>query len=310
MIKAYWRLLGICLGASLLIFSGVASASCDALAKGFRDVVPNHADSRNIVGQDFDAILERGFLTFAVYEDFAPYSWMEGSKPTGIDIEIAEVIAKEMEVEAKFNFFAADENVDADFRNQVWRGGLINGEVSNVMMHAPYNKDLQCRNEFVVLGGQYYNETLATAYWKDAFPDGAPTTPFYRFHKVGVENDTVSDFYLVNFNRGMLRQNVVHYPDHKAAFDGLIKREVDAVMGVKGKLEYLDQASDPKDKVAVDSPPLINFSLNEWTIGIAVNFRYREIFYTVDGIIEDMVKDGRMQKLFEKYKVSYAKPEY
>ena len=294
----------------LLAISGLAFANCEDLAKGFGDVVPKRSDTVNIVGQDFDTVLERGYLTFAVYEDFAPYSWMSGTEPKGIDIDIAKAIAKEMEVEARFNFFASDENVDADFRNQIWRGALIDGEVSNIMMHAPYNKDLQCRNEFVVLGGQYYNETLATAYQKDAFPDGAPTTPFYRFHKVGVENDTVSDFYLSNFSAGMLRKNVVHYTDHKAAFDGLVKREVDAVMGVKGKLEYLDQTGDIDDKIAVDTPPLVNFSLNEWTIGIAVNFRYREIYYTADGVIEDMVKDGRMQKIFDKYQVSYAKPDY
>lgn len=299
-----------CLSIWLLAMSGLAFANCEDLAKGFGDVVPKRADTINIVGQDFDTILERGYLTFAVYEDFAPYSWQDGTDAKGIDIEIAKVIAEEIGVAARFNFFASDENVDADFRNQVWRGALINGEVSNIMMHAPYNKDLQCRNEFVVLGGQYFNETLATAYWTDAFPDGAPTTPFFRFHKVGVENDTVSDFYLVNFNGGMLRKNVIHYDDHQQAFDGLLQREVDAVMGVKGKLEYLDKTSDLADKVAVDSPPLVNFALNEWTIGIAVNFRYREVFYTADGIIEEMVKDGRMQTIFEKYHVSYAKPDY
>lgn len=299
-----------CLSIWLIAMSGLAYANCEDLAKGFGDVVPKRADTINIVGQDFDTILERGYLTFAVYEDFAPYSWLDGADAKGIDIEIAKVIAEEIGVAARFNFFASDENVDADFRNQVWRGALINGEVSNIMMHAPYNKDLQCRNEFVVLGGQYFNETLATAYWKDAFPDGAPTTPFFRFHKVGVENDTVSDFYLVNFNGGMLRKNVIHYDDHQQAFDGLLQREVDAVMGVKGKLEYLDKTSDLADKVAVDSPPLVNFALNEWTIGIAVNFRYREVFYTADGIIEDMVKDGRMQTIFEQYNVSYAKPDY
>lgn len=299
-----------CLSIWLLAMSGLAFANCEDLAKGFGDVVPKRADTINIVGQDFDTILERGYLTFAVYEDFAPYSWQDGTDAKGIDIEIAKVIAEEIGVAARFNFFASDENVDADFRNQVWRGALINGEVSNIMMHAPYNKDLQCRNEFVVLGGQYFNETLATAYWTDAFPDGAPTTPFFRFHKVGVENDTVSDFYLVNFNGGMLRKNVIHYDDHQQAFEGLLQREVDAVMGVKGKLEYLDKTSDLADKVAVDSPPLVNFALNEWTIGIAVNFRYREVFYTADGIIEDMVKDGRMQTIFEQYNVSYAKPDY
>lgn len=299
-----------CLSIWLVAMSGLAFANCEDLAKGFGDVVPKRADTINIVGQDFDTILERGYLTFAVYEDFAPYSWMSGTEAKGIDIDIAKVIAEEIGVEARFNFFASDENVDADFRNQVWRGGLVNGEVSNIMMHAPYNKDLQCRNEFVVLGGQYFNETLATAYWRDAFPDGAPTTPYYRFHKVGVENDTVSDFYLVNFNGGMLRKNVIHYDDHKQAFDGLLKREVDAVMGVKGKLEYLDKTDDLAGKVAVDTPQLVNFALNEWTIGIAVNFRYREVFYTADGIIEEMVKDGRMQNIFDKYDVSYAQPDY
>jgi len=299
-----------CLSIWLVAASGLAFANCEDLAKGFGDVVPKRADTINIVGQDFDTILERGYLTFAVYEDFAPYSWKSGTEAKGIDIDIAKVIAEEIGVAARFNFFASDENVDADFRNQVWRGGLINGAVSNIMMHAPYNKDLQCRNEFVVLGGQYFNETLATAYWKNAFPDGAPTTPYYRFHKVGVENDTVSDFYLGNFNGGMLRKNVIHYDDHKQAFDGLLKREVDAVMGVKGKLEYLDKTDDQAEKVAVDTPPLVNFALNEWTIGIAVNFRYREVFYTADGIIEDMVKDGRMQTIFEKYDVSYTQPDY
>jgi len=306
----HFRKIGKTITASLSIglfaVSGLAHASCADLAKGYEDVVPKRSDSLNIVGQDYDRIVERGFMTFAVYEDFAPYSWQEDSEAKGIDIEIAKVIAEAFEVKPKFNFFAADENVDADFRNQVWRGGLINGEVSNVMMHAPYNKDLQCRNEFVVLGGQYFNETLATAYRKAAFPDGAPTTPFYRFHKVGVENHTISDFYLSNFNGGMLLKNVIHYPDHKSAFEGMVKQEVDAVMGVKGKLEYLDKS----DEIDVGTPPLVNFSLNEWTIGIAVNFRYREVFYTVDGVIEEMVKDGRMQKIFEKYGISYAKPEY
>jgi len=288
----------------LLIASGQIQASCDSLAKGFRDVVPNRADAKNIVGQDFDTILDRGFLTFAVYEDFAPFSWEESGKPMGIDIDLARVIAEEMGVEARFNFFAADENVDADFRNQIWKGPIVSGAVSNVMMHAPYNKDLQCRNEFVVLGAQYYNEQLATAYRSDVF-DEAPTTPYFRFHKVGVENHTISAFYLENFNGGMLLPNVLHYPSPEAAFAGL-EGEVDAVMGMKSTLEFLDQA----DNIEVATPPLVNFALNEWTLGIAVNFRYRELYYTIESTIEDMVKDGRMEDIFQQYRVDWLAPNY
>lgn len=295
------RLLG---ALALVAAAGQSAASCDDLAKGFRDVVPNHADAKTIVGQDFDTILDRGYLTFAVYEDFAPFSWEKAGKPAGIDVDLARAIAAEIGVEARFNFFAADENVDADFRNQVWKGPLINGAVSNVMMHAPYNKDLQCRNEFVVLGGQYFNEQLATAYRTDVF-DEPPTTPYFRFHKVGVEDHTISAFYLGNFNGGMLLPNVRHYPSHEQAFAAM-DGEVDAVMGIKSVLEFLDQSDD----IEVATPPLVNFALNEWTLGVAVNFRYRELYYTVDGIIADMVNDGRMAALFAEYGVAWSKPDY
>lgn len=291
-------------GLSLAVASGVSHANCADLAKGFGDVVPKQADSVTIVGQDFDTILDRGYLTFAVYEDFAPFSWEQSGKATGIDIELAKVIAEEIGVEAHFNFFAADESVDADFRNQIWKGPVVSGAVSNVMMHAPYNKDLQCRNEFVVLGGQYYNEKLATAYRNDIFEE-PPTTPFYRFHKVGVENHTISAFYLENFGGGMLLPNVHHYNTREAAFAGL-EGEVDAVMGMKSTLEFLDES----EKIDVATPPLVNFSLNEWTLGIAVNFRYRELYYTIDGIIEDMIKDGRMEEIFSRYRVNWLAPDY
>ncbi|WP_370458535.1 substrate-binding periplasmic protein [Aliiroseovarius sp. PrR006] len=286
--------------------SGHALARCEDLAKGYDDVVPNRSDTRIDVGQDFDTILERGFLTFAVYDDFAPFSWEEGGKPKGIDIEIARIIAEDIGVEARFNFVTADENVDADLRNQVWKGPLIGGRVSNIMMHVPYSKDLQCRNELVVLNGQYFNETLATAYRIDVFPDDAPTTPYYRFHKVGVENHTISDFYLSNFNGGMLLPNIRHYPEHEDAFAAMEAGEVDAVMGVKSILEHLDQS----DAIAVATPPLVNFALDTWTLGIAVRHNFRELSYAADYAIADALADGRIAAIFEKYGVSHAAPEY
>ncbi len=300
MMKTAIAIIGI-LAAPVAAFS-----NCEDLAKGFDDVVPKQSDTIINVGQDFDTVLEQGFMSFAVYEDLAPYSWQEGDEPKGIDIDIARVVAEEIGVDARFNFFASDENVDADFRNQIWKGPLISGQVSNVMMHAPYDRDLQCRNEFVVLGGQYMNEMLATAYRVEAFEDGAPTPAYYRFHKVGVENHTLAAFYLENFNSGMLLPNIVHYPSIENAYEGLEAAEVDAVMGVRGILQYLDQS----DEIEVDTPPLLNFALDEWTIGIAVNFRYRELDETVDGVISDMISDGRMKAIFDEYGVEWLPPEY
>lgn len=301
----FWSHIVLVLG--LLIGSAqVGWARCEDLAKGYGDVIPKRSDTRIDVGQDFDTILERGFLTFAVYENFAPFSWEDGGKPMGIDIEIARIIAADIGVEARFNFVAADESVDADLRNQIWKGPLIGGQVSNIMMHVPYSKDLQCRNEFVVLNGQYFNETLATAYRVDVFPDEPPTTPFYRFHKVGVENHTISDFYLSNFNGGMLLSNIRHYPEHEDAFAAMEAGEVDAVMGVKSVLEYLDQS----DEIAVATPPLVNFALDTWTLGVAVRHNFRELSYAADYAISDAIADGRIAEIFKRFGVTHTAPDY
>ena len=307
-------LLPIAFAAALVGGAGDAAAiwRCDDLAKGFDDVVPNRSDTVIVVGQDFDTILERGYMTFAFYEEFPPFSWEEGGRPRGIDIDIAKVVADEIGVEGRFHLVQADETVDADLRNYVWRGPVVSGTVHNVMFHVPYNKDFQCRNEFVVLGGQYYNETLATAYRRDTFPDGAPTTGYFRYHKVGVDGGSLAAFYLQNFGGGMLLPNVVTYYGHREAFEGMMAGEVDAVMGIKGILRHLDVTLDDGsgDAYAVDTPPLVNFGISEWTLGIAVNFRYRELFYTVDGIIADMQADGRMERIFADYGLEWTPPDY
>ena len=91
---------------------------------------------RDIAGQDMDTILDRGFMTFALYEDFPPYSWEDGSTPRGVDVEIAALIADYVGAEPRYRFVGAAENLDADLRNNVWKGGIVGGAVSNVMIRA------------------------------------------------------------------------------------------------------------------------------------------------------------------------------
>ena len=100
---------------------------------------------RDIVGQELDQIQDQGHMLFAVYEDFPPYSWEEGGQPRGVDIEIARLIAKDLGVEARFNFVDAGENLDADLRNNIWKGPISGGRVANVMMRVPYDSSCKCR---------------------------------------------------------------------------------------------------------------------------------------------------------------------
>ena len=127
--------------------------------------------SRDIVGADLDTIVDRGFITFAAYEDFPPWSYEQDGKPAGVDIEIGRLIAEDLGVEARFQLVAAGENLDADLRNWIWKGPVVSGRVANVMLHVPYDSDYACRVEQVTFTGQYQQERIGIAYRKDAYPD-------------------------------------------------------------------------------------------------------------------------------------------
>ena len=47
------------------------------------------------IGRSLDQIREDGYIEFALYEDYRPWSWEEGGKPTGIDVDIAKLIAED-----------------------------------------------------------------------------------------------------------------------------------------------------------------------------------------------------------------------
>lgn len=260
---------------------------------------------RDIVGQDLDQIVERGYIEFAVYEDFAPYSWEEKGKPQGVDIELGRIIAADLGVEARFNFVAAGENLDADLRNQVWKGPIVGGRVSNVMLHVPYNPELECRIEQIVLTGQYFNEKIVIAYSREAYPDAGPVPAYFRYDTVAVENDSIADFYLSSMFGGQMRDNVRRYPSPIEAMEALTAGEVMAVMGPRGQLEH-----GVTEAIAVHAPPLVGFQLSEWTLGVAVHHAYRPLAYSVDDAIRAAVTDGRLAKIFADYGLSYGEPAW
>ncbi|MGD9294116.1 MAG: transporter substrate-binding domain-containing protein [Roseobacter sp.] len=259
---------------------------------------------RDIVGQDMDVILEQGHMLFAVYEDYPPYSWEEAGKPRGIDIEVARIIAEDLGVEARFNFVAAGENLDADLRNNIWKGALIGGKIANVMMRIPYDSAFKCRVEQVVFTGQYASESIAIAYDEASYPDEKPVPAYFRFDPVAVENDSISDFYLSSFAGGQLAAKVKRFPDMGAAMAALQSGEVKAAMGPLAQLEF---GAGPG--IGVHQPPLAGFAVSRWTIGVAVNFRYRPLSYAVDDAVRYAIEDGRIPKIFADYGVTYQMPE-
>ena len=259
---------------------------------------------RDIVGQDIDQIMDRGYMTFAVYDDYPPYSWEDGRTPRGIDIEIARIIAEDLGVEARFNFVAAGENLDADLRNNIWKGAIIGGRISNVMMRVPYDSAFNCRVEQVVFTGQYMTESIAIAYAENEYPDGGPVPAYFRIDTVAVENDSIADFYLTSFAGGQVAAGVRRYPTMADAMQALADGEVMAAMGPLAQLEY-----GAEDGIAIHQPPLPGFAKSKWTLGTGSHYAYRGLSYGLDDAIWAALADGRIKGIFEQYGLTHQPPE-
>jgi ABC-type amino acid transport substrate-binding protein len=300
------------------LLSGVAAAlaalpafaRCENVAPGEK---PQNT-TREYVGQTLDEIVDRGTLTVAVYEDFPPYSWMDGTTPRGVDIEVGRILAEGLGVQPEYRFVQAGENLQTDLMSYVWRGTVQKEPVSNVMLRVPYNSDFTCLVEQVVFTGQYAKEEIAIAYALAAYPDavpsdedrheGGPVPAFFRYDSVAVENDSIADFYLTSYPGGQIGPNIRRFPAMAQGMAALAAGEVMAAMGPRAQLEW-----GAGDGVAVHQPPLVGFALSSWTLGIAVHHSHRDLAYALDDAIAAALADGRIAAAYAGYGLTFTLPD-
>lgn len=290
---------------SIVLVAAFSAATANARCEDHIPQPKPQNAARDIVGADLDAIVERGYIEFAAYENFAPWSFVENGKPVGVDIEIGKVIAEALGVSPRFKLVSADENLDADLRNWVWKGPIVSGRVTNVMLRVPYDSNFACRVEQVVFTGQYMVENVAIAYRHDVYPEDPPVAAYFRYDPVAVENDTIADFYLTNLLGAGGHQNIHRFPTMAAAMEDLASGEIPAAMGPRGQLEYA-----LTDDSGIHSPNMPGLGLGKWTLGVAVHFAYRPLAYSVDDAIQAAISDGRMEQIFTKFGLTYTAPEF
>lgn len=286
--------------AAALVLSGPALAAC-------ADTPPEQRLQNTFpqdIGRSLDQIREDGWIEVAVYEDYKPWSWDEAGQPKGIDVDIAKLIAKDLGVEPRIRFVQSSETLDQDLLNYVYRGAVVGGHVSNLFMHAPYDVEYSCRFDQVVFTGIYGEEHLAIAYKPADYPEKGPVPAVFRYDPVGVENDSISDFYLTNLSGGQGTDKIHRYATTEAAMEALSKGEIMAVMAPRSELE-----GAMADGITIHEPPFVGLAKTKWLIGLALSFQHRPLGYEVDDIIDAAIADGRIPEIFKSYGVTFYPPE-
>jgi ABC-type amino acid transport substrate-binding protein len=248
-----------------------------------------------------DTVRERGNLAVIVYRDFPPFSQQKGGKVVGIDVDIAQEIGKRLGVAVEILQLTADESVDDDLRNGVWKGTVVGGRVGDVMMHVPYDRQLDIRNDMAVLFGPYYQETLAVAR-----PRQTLTVAELSDERTAVELDSISDLYLSGVFGGSIRDSLHRFLTYAEAVKAYQDGEVSALMGTRSELQAAVKGLDHPPVVSV--PGLPGLTMRSWPLGVAVKMDSRDLGYAVADALQAMMDDGTLEGIFQTYGVTYQKP--
>lgn len=265
--------------------------------------------------RSFDDMLDSGVLKVAVYENFPPYSFLQGGKAQGVDVDLAQSLAKGQGLQLELLWVTPGEKLDDDLRNFIWKGHYMRpGVMADLMLRVPYDREFSNRrndvgelaNEQVVMFGPYQRERWQVVHDSRRLPQ-LDTIGLFQYHKVGVEVDSVPSFYLTSVLGGRLSGMTEHYANTREAFEAMRGAKVDAVMALRGELDWLQHETvDPQLHNADNTYP--NLGQPAWDIGMAVHESNRQLANAVDQQLDEMIRGGAMAKLYARYGLRYELP--
>ena len=266
------------------------------------------AGAPDALARPLDDVVDSGKLTVFAYSDYAPYSWQDESGAHGIDVEIGRAFGEALGVEVEFLIRGADENLDDDLRVNVWKGDLINRRAADVMMHVPYDREVDARNELAVLMAPYFQEEMALLHDAAVLPE-VPNFGRFVSTPIAVELDTAGDFFLSNAFGGQLQQSVVRGRTFDDAAGLYVAGEVPALLSSRAQAEWVAREAE---KVGLESrlssPPMPGIVRGGWPIGLAVRHDSRDLGYALGDVLATLIESGEMKAIYARYGVTWLEP--
>ena len=251
--------------------------------------------------EELDTIRQRGRLSFAVYNEFPPYSDNE----KGLDVDLAKALAAKLGLKAEIIGFKAGEEMADDLRNMVWKGHYLRGNPADVMMRVPVDPILAKANDKVRIFAPYHYEVIGMARVASRVPapagSAAVALEVFTREKIGVEGESLADSFLLSVLRGRLKENVVHFRTIAEAAKALREDSIAAIMAPRGELEG---ALGGDMRFVIDEAKLGELNPKGWPVGMAVKAEAADLSTALAGALAELQKDGTVAAIFKKHGVT------
>lgn len=247
-----------------------------------------------------ERIKARGRLVVGVYNEMPPFH--VGGK--GIDIDLAGALAKALGLELSLLPFNADENMNDDLRNMVWRGHYLGFGPADVLLHVPVDKPLMDSQPRVSILAPYYRERVMIA--RDLQKvQRMDTLDDFKGQRIAVPGQSLAGWLMIGAESGRYREQLLtKWKDGAEAAEALKRGEVAGAAGHASELESV-LAGDAR--YAIEPLPLPQMR-NGWAVGMAIKREHEDLGRALLTAMNGLAASGELKQIFNKHKVSWRQP--
>ena len=254
---------------------------------------------------DLEKIRAGGVLKVAVYKDFNPFSYGAAEAFKGVDVALAEALAKELGLKLSLLPFDSGENMSDDLRNMVWKGHYLGYGPAHVMLHVPVDRYFMRENKQALIFAPYYRETVVLAHRKKALPKVERVDDLLG-HTLAVERGTAAASAMLGALGGQLKDKVHIANTAQEAAASLLDGRVDAVYATRAQIESVIHASNAPGKtdVQITTLTLNGVPAAGWPVGMAVKAEATELSKALEVALVALSSKGSLKAIFEQEGVS------
>ena len=255
-----------------------------------------------------EKIRDSGVLKVALYKENEPYSDGVIGKMTGVDVSLAEALARELKLTASLMAFDAGENMGDDLRNMVWKGHYLGYGPADVMLHVPLDKYFMEENRQAFIFGPYTREHLVVLHNPKTLPS-VYNPEDLEGKKIAVEQGTGAASAVLGYRGGLLRNQVVLFKSGLEAARAALTGQADTAFVSLAQAEAavfaqkLDRSQWAFSKLTVPGVPP-----NGWALGMAVKASNKALAELLDQALDDLRKRGELLRIFQSHGLTLAAP--
>ena len=243
-------------------------------------------------------VRERGALIIGIYEEMPPFH----NAGKGIDVELAQALADALGVKMSLLPFHADEGMNDDLRNMVWRGHYLGYGPADVLMHVPVDRPLMDANPQVAIFAPYYRERVVLARNLERVPTLDALSKLAG-QRIAVPGQSLAGWLLLGADGGAYTSQLsTQWKDGTECARALRRGEVTVAAGLASELES-ELRGDAR--FAIEPMPSPRAPREGWATGLAVKRDATDLAQALQAAMNQLGESGRLAAIFAHHNVAW-----